>query len=100
MTATVSNRGQMVIPAQARKQARIGEGDLLNVQVQGDGRLLLVRLGRLKETPPVKVKIIPRKGKHPTGDIGRPITREEIKAGLAGFPCDRSSPTFISQSWL
>jgi len=86
MTATVYNRGQMVIPAQARKQARIGQGDLLNVQIQGDGRLLLVRLERPKETPPAKVRIIPRKGKHPVGDIGRPITREEIKAALADFP--------------
>ena len=86
MTATVYNRGQMVIPAQARKQARIGQGDLLNVQIQGDGRLLLVRLERPKETPPVKVRIILRKGKHPVGDIGRPITREEIKVALADFP--------------
>ena len=73
----------MVIPAEARKQARIGQGDLLHVQIQGDGRLLLVRLERLKPTPPVKVRIIRRKGQHPVGDIGRPITREEIKAALA-----------------
>jgi AbrB family looped-hinge helix DNA binding protein len=86
MTATVYNRGQMVIPAQARKQARIGQGDLLNVQIQGDGRLLLVRLERPKETPAAKVRIIRRKGKHPVGDIGRPITREEIKTALADFP--------------
>jgi AbrB family looped-hinge helix DNA binding protein len=86
MTATVYNRGQMVIPARARKQARIGQGDLLNVQIQGDGRLLLIRLERPKETPPVKVRIIARKGKHPVGDIGRAITREEIKAALADFP--------------
>ena len=86
MTATVYNRGQMVIPAQARKQARIGQGDLLNVQIQGDGRLLLVRLERPREPRPNKVKIIARKGKHPVGDIGRPITREEIKAALADFP--------------
>ena len=86
MTATVYNRGQMVIPAQARKQARIGQGDLLNVQIQGDGRLLLIRLERPNETPPVKARIIPRKGNHPVGDIGRLITREEIKAALADFP--------------
>jgi len=86
MTATVYNRGQMVIPAQARKQARIGQGDLLNVQIQGDGRLLLVRLERPRDTPPVRVRIIQRKGKHPVGDIGRAITREEIKAALTDFP--------------
>ena len=40
----VYNRGQMVIPAKARKAARIGEGDVVSVEIQGDGRLLLVRL--------------------------------------------------------
>ena len=80
----------MVIPAQARKQARIGQGDLLNVQIQGDGRLLLVRLERPGETPPVKVRIISRKGKHPVGDIGQPIMREEIKAALADFPSNKN----------
>ena len=44
MTAHIYNRGQMVIPAKARKEARIGEGDVVSVQIQGDGRLLLVRL--------------------------------------------------------
>ena len=89
MTATVYNRGQMVIPAQARKQARkqagIGHGDRLDVQIEGDGRLLLVRLERPKDKPPAKVRIIQRKGRHPVGDIGRPITEEEIKAALAEF---------------
>ena len=38
------------------------------------------------QTPPAKVRIISRRGKHPVGDIGRAITREEIKAALADFP--------------
>jgi len=76
----------MVIPAEARKKARIGQGDVLNVQIEGDGRLLLVRLERPTDKPPVPVKIRQRKGRHPVGDIGRPITREEIKAALAEFP--------------
>ncbi len=86
MRAVVYGRGQMVIPAEARKQARIGQGDVLNVQIEGDGRLLLVRLEQPKDSPPVPVKIRQRKGRHPVGDIGRPITREEIKAALAEFP--------------
>ena len=85
MTATGYNRGQKVIPAQSRKQSRIGHGDRLDVQIEGDGRLLLVRLERPKDKPPVKVRIIQRKGRHPVGDIGRPITAEEIKAALAEF---------------
>ena len=76
----------MVIPAQARKQARIDTGDVLNIQVDGDGRLIMVRLAQPKVNPPAKVRILQRKGKHPVGDIGRPITREEIKAALADFP--------------
>ena len=47
----------MVIPAQARKQARIAQGDGLNVQIDGDGRLVLVRLERPKDVPPVPVTI-------------------------------------------
>ena len=76
----------MVIPAQARKQARIDTGDVLNIQVEGDGRLIMVRLTQPKAKPPAKVRIFQRKGKHPVGDIGRPITRSEIKAVLAEFP--------------
>ena len=76
----------MVIPAQARKRARIDDGDRLDVQIEGDGKILLVRLERPKEAPPVPVKIHQRKGRHRVGDIGRPITREEIKAALAEFP--------------
>jgi bifunctional DNA-binding transcriptional regulator/antitoxin component of YhaV-PrlF toxin-antitoxin module len=73
----------MVIPAQARKQARIDTGDVLNIQVEGDGRLSTVRLTQPKEKLPAKVRILQRKGKHPVGDIGRPITRSEIRAVLA-----------------
>ena len=42
--------------------------------------------GRKTLRSDVKAKIIYRKGKHPVGDIGRPITREEIKNALAEFP--------------
>jgi bifunctional DNA-binding transcriptional regulator/antitoxin component of YhaV-PrlF toxin-antitoxin module len=76
----------MVIPAKARKEARLGTGDVVSVQTEGDGRILLVRLERPKQQKPVKAKIIYRKNKHPVGDIGRPITREEIKEALADFP--------------
>ena len=86
MRAVVYGRGQMVIPANARAQARIGQGDVLNVQIEGDRRLVLVRLERPKDSPPVPVKVRHRKGQHPVGDIGRPITREEIKAAQAEFP--------------
>ena len=85
--ATIYGRGQMVIPARARKEARIGKGDVVSVEPEGDGRILLIRLERPKTIAgPVKTKVIHRRGKHPLGDIGRPITREEIKNVLADFP--------------
>jgi len=86
MNATIYGRGQMVIPARARKEARIGTGDVVSVQPEGDGRILLVRLERPKETAPAKSRIVHRKGRHPVGDLGRAIVREEIKAALAEFP--------------
>jgi len=86
MNATIYGRGQMVIPAKARKQARISQGDVVEVQSEGDGRIVLNRLERPKASPAVKTRIIQRKGKHPVGDIGRPITREEIKEALAELP--------------
>ena len=86
MVATVYNRGQMVIPAQARKEAGIDTGDVLSVKVEGEGRLLFVRLTQPKPKAPVPVRVIQRKGRHPVGDIGRAITRSEIKAVLAEFP--------------
>jgi bifunctional DNA-binding transcriptional regulator/antitoxin component of YhaV-PrlF toxin-antitoxin module len=75
----------MVIPAKARKEAQIDKGDVVSVEPEGDGRILLIRLERPPQAP-VKTKIIYRKGKHPVGDIGRPITRDEIKKALADFP--------------
>lgn len=86
MHATIYGRGQMVIPAKARKEAGLQTGDVVSVRPDGAGRLLLVRLETPKPTKPVKAKIIVRKGKHPVGDIGRPITRKEIKEALNEFP--------------
>jgi AbrB family looped-hinge helix DNA binding protein len=83
MTAHVYNRGQMVIPAKARKGARIGQGDVLAVEVQGDGKLLLVRLNRPKSLAPIKARIIRRRGKHSLGDTGQPITSAQVKRLLA-----------------
>jgi AbrB family looped-hinge helix DNA binding protein len=86
MHATIYGRGQMVIPAKARKEAGLHTGDVVSVQPDGDGRLVLVRLEAPNPPKPAKVKIIKRSGRHPVGDIGRPITREEIKKALNEFP--------------
>lgn len=86
MHATIYGRGQMVIPAQARKEAGLQTGDVVSVQSDGEGRLLLIRLEKPKRSASVKAKIVKRRGKHPVGDIGRVISREEIKNALNDFP--------------
>jgi bifunctional DNA-binding transcriptional regulator/antitoxin component of YhaV-PrlF toxin-antitoxin module len=75
----------MVIPAQARKEARIDSGDVVNVLPEGDGRLVLVRMERPKAKPR-KVRIIRRKGKHSLLSIGRPVSREQVFKALEQFP--------------
>jgi AbrB family looped-hinge helix DNA binding protein len=84
MHATIYGRGQMVIPAAARKKARIDTGDVVNVLPEADGRLVLVRMERPK--PRNKVRIIRRKGKHSLLSIRRKISREEIFKALEQFP--------------
>jgi len=86
MHATIYGRGQMVIPAKARKEARIDTGDVVNVLPEGDGRLVLVRMERPKPTTQNKVRIIRRKGKHSLLSIGRTISREEVFKALEQFP--------------
>lgn len=86
MHATIYGRGQMVIPVQARREAHISTGDVVNVSAEGDGRLVLVRLERPKPKPKNKAQIIRRKGKHSLLSIGRTISREEIFKSIGQFP--------------
>ncbi len=86
MTATLYNRGQMVIPAKARKEARLSQGNVLSVEIQGDGRILLVRLERPKESEPAKARLLHRKGRHPVLVGTREPTNQELVAALADFP--------------
>jgi AbrB family looped-hinge helix DNA binding protein len=85
MTATVYKRGQMVIPVKAREQARIDQGDVVLVEPEGDGRIVLTRLEKPRP-PQHKVRIQHRKGTHSIATAGRPITTEQVKALLADFP--------------
>jgi len=85
VTATIYNRGQMVIPMKARKQARIDQGDVVLVEPEGDGRIVLTRLEKFRPQQN-KVKIRYRKGTHAVGTAGKPITTEQVKALLADFP--------------
>ena len=76
----------MVIPAKARKEAGIGQGDVVLVQPEGNGRILLIRLEQPKQRRAAKVKIAFRKGTHAVGSTGRRITSEHVRAALEEFP--------------
>ena len=64
MTAHIYGRGQMVIPSKARKEAGINTGDVVLVEPNGDGRILLTRLERPKPARPASGRLIRRKGRH------------------------------------
>jgi AbrB family looped-hinge helix DNA binding protein len=86
MHATIYGRGQMVIPAKARKEARIDKGDVVSVQPEGDGRLVLVRLEKPKAVPG-KFRIHRGKAGHLViSGVGRAISREEVFKMLEQFP--------------
>jgi toxin-antitoxin system PIN domain toxin len=69
----------MVIPARARAEARIGQGDVVLVEPEGDGRIVLIRLERPKPRQPAKARLMPRKGKHPVLVGGPRVTRQQIR---------------------
>ena len=96
MTATVYNRGQMVIPVKARKRARIDQGDVVLVEPEGDGRIVLTRLEKPRPQQN-RVKIQYRKGTHSIATAGKPITTEQVKALLSDFP--NSSLTAAWLTW-
>jgi AbrB family looped-hinge helix DNA binding protein len=86
MHATIYGRGQMVIPAKARKEAGIQQGDVVQVEPEGDGRILLVRLEKPANRSGRKTKIKFRKGTHAVGSTGRKISTEQVRDLLADFP--------------
>ena len=79
MHATIYGRGQMVIPAQARKEAGIGHGDVVAVRAEGDGRIVLIRMERPKQSTSTKARITRRKGTHAVGSTGRTITSAQVR---------------------
>ena len=69
----------MVIPAKVRKEAGLGQGDIVEVKTEGDGRIVLIRLERPKDSAPVKPKITYRKGTHAVGSTRRSITSAQVR---------------------
>lgn len=76
----------MVIPAKARKEAGISQGDVVLVQPEGNGRIVLIRLEKPRPLPTPRVKITYRKGTHAVGSTGRKISSEQVRAALENFP--------------
>jgi AbrB family looped-hinge helix DNA binding protein len=85
MHATIYGRGQMVIPARARKEARIGQGDVVSVEPEGDGRIVLIRLEKPNREPR-KVRIQYRKRTHAVATAGIRITNAHVRSLLTDFP--------------
>ncbi|HOW65018.1 MAG TPA: AbrB/MazE/SpoVT family DNA-binding domain-containing protein [Candidatus Paceibacterota bacterium] len=85
MHATIYARGQMVIPSRARKTAGINHGDVVLVEPDGNGRIILTRLER-PAAKPLTTKIRYRKGTHAVGTVGRSISSEQVRALLLDFP--------------
>ena len=86
MYATIYERGQMSIPAKARKQAGIEAGDVVSIEPEGDGRLMLVRR---EKTRPSHEKLRVHRGKAGhlvVSGLGRAISRAEVFKMLEQFP--------------
>ena len=86
MHAVIYGRGQMVIPAKARKEAGIKQGDVVLVEPEGDGKIVLLRLERPQRYSPRKVRIRYRKGRHAIASSGRAITTEQVAKLLTELP--------------
>jgi len=84
--AVIYGRGQMVIPAKARKEAGIKQGDVVLVEPDGDGKIVLLRLEKPATSSPRKVKIRYRKGTHAVATSGRQISTEEVSRLLSELP--------------
>jgi hypothetical protein len=60
-------------------------GERFDVQVVGDGKLVLTRLEPVPEPPPAKVRI-ERRGLFSVGVLARPVNEQAIKEVLNEFP--------------
>jgi len=67
------------------RKARLSEGDVVSVQPDGDGRLILVRLEKPKPMP-AKILIVRRKGRHAVGVTERVVAAAEVQKFIDEFP--------------
>ena len=73
----------MVIPAEARREAGIGQGDVVEVRPEGNGRIVLIRMERSEASAPASPRIRKRRGAHAVGFMGRPITSDDVRKLLS-----------------
>jgi AbrB family looped-hinge helix DNA binding protein len=79
MRATVSSKGQVVLPVEVRRQLRLAKGERLSVEVQGDSVILRPLTERrrykmvrhLRSGLPVMVAVKPAKRKVTATEIAR-----------------------------
>jgi hypothetical protein len=77
MTVITDAKKRVVLPSAS-------PGDVFDVQLAGDGRLVLTRLVPVKSKP-AKVKIEKRNG-YSVGVLEKPIDLAALKEALADFP--------------
>jgi AbrB family looped-hinge helix DNA binding protein len=84
MTATLSSKGQVVLPKQARMRLRLKPGTKLHCKVEGDSLVLTPAhpiVGQPRFVTDTKTGL--RITQSPTGTK---ITSEDVRAALADFP--------------
>ena len=84
MTTTLSSKGQVVLPKQARQRLRLRPGGKLVCEVRGDSLVLTpehpaAELPRLVQDPKSGLRIT----KSPAGTQ---VTNQDVRAALLDFP--------------
>lgn len=77
METTVSSKGQIVLPAAARRRLRLARGDRLTVEFR-DGSVLLRPLNAPRSYKVVKHPVSGLPAMMPVGPRGRRVTAAEI----------------------
>lgn len=93
MKTTVSSRGQIVLPAELRRQDRIEEGQQFEVQRLGPGEYRLVRIAKLNEVSSTGCSHAPRRASSSPSRRSRRIRFElSPRASRAAVGLLRATP--------
>jgi AbrB family looped-hinge helix DNA binding protein len=79
MIATISPKGQLVLPQEVRDQLGWSEGDRVHVEPDGEGRVILEKVKSVPKgtalLPPLRAGIISSSSRANTEDFNRPGLR-------------------------